>query len=580
MSMSEEDFKDIEISHFVVENQLGTVHRPVGERRRRAVVVLCPPLGRDWRSLYRTNFEWANLLARNGFPVIRFDPRGTGDSGEAPGQSDDWSEWINGVAAVSAFARETMAEETLCLAGFRLGGLLAGCAAEAAKADYLMLLAPHQDGLTWLRELQLESAIRDRGAGGAGEYNGITLEPASEQAIAAAKMPAQFPSVRGVFVAAANHAVWARRLAGTASATQPFPNWNTFFRDSHLITPPWEILQAATDWMCRQVESADARQEPVSTPGSVQLQGSDWIETPMVFGGALRGVLTRPLFTPGSTVVIFGNTAADPRSGASGNCKMIARGLARLGISTFRFDFGGVGESEVEQSEPVHVYETSRVGEFRAAATMLTRHGYADSVLAGICSGGYHAVQAALDDTAIKGAIAFNAWIVWHPGPLDTDAQSFAMRSAQMRLTGARHRVAGLYRKIAGRAATMRKIALSWFQERGQRAMQQRLRAAVQRGVQIELVYGRRDRALDGLWSEFGPMGLMLRRHKGFSARTLGGLDHSMLSRRSQAIAVQEIHAFLQKLKLGPRSVEQKEAPWILTQSAKQNRPTSPSSRT
>ena len=51
-------------------------------------------------------------------------------------------------------------------------------------------------------------------------------------------------------------------------------------------------------------------------------------------------------------------------------------------------------------------------------------------------------------------------------------------------------------------------------------------------------------------------------------------------SKRSHAIAVREIRAFLRDLRLGPQAAERKEAPWILAPSAKPNPPTSRSSRT
>ncbi|MGH1574831.1 hypothetical protein ACRAWG_34530 [Methylobacterium sp. P31] len=487
-----------------------------------------PPLGRDWRSLYRSNFEWANLLARSGFEVLRFEVRGEGDSCEVAPEANQWHAWLCGVIEVATFARATTGAQSLCLAGFRMGGLLAACAAEAAGAEYLLLLAPYARGAVWLRELQLEAAIRGGGIGSDGQYNGIRLSSVSEQTIQNVAVETLPPLLKGAFVAAPDHKWWLATFRKGALHTQAFPGWSTLFTDSHVSEPPTEVLRSATNWLRGQIDTTEPKESAFTARGAeVCLHGDGWLETPLVFGDHLYGILTAPRAPHSATIVVFGNTAADPRSGASGSCATIARELAKLGVAAFRFDFSGVGESRDRRDGRPHVYDTSRVDEFGEAAAVLSQHGYDECIPAGICSGGFHAVDAVLSDRRFKGAVTFNSWLVWYPGPLDIEAQAYAMRSDQMRLHGSRKSVAHLYRRLAGRLAAMRKIIRSWQPNDRRRAFHRRLRAGAARGVRLHLVFGRRDRALDGLWSDFGPMGWAFRRHQGFSVRVRDGLDHS-----------------------------------------------------
>jgi alpha-beta hydrolase superfamily lysophospholipase len=545
--MNRPESQDVAIRHFVVGRQFGAIHYPPERATRRGSIVLCSPLGRDWRSLYRSNFEWANLLAGSGFHVLRFDLRGTGDSCGFEPEIDQWEDWIQGIVEVAAFARATFPADTLCLAGFRIGGTLAACAAEAAGADYLMLLAPYLRGAVWLRELQLEAALREAGVGVGGEYNGIRLSEATERAVRSATVKSLPASVRGVFIAALDRKRWPAALGIEPVHTQAFPGWNELFKDSHINRLPWEVLHAATDWIRERVEVSDPQTVSATPDVEPCLSDDGWAERPFVFGDRLQGVLTMPETPRSTSVVVFGSTAADPRAGASGFCACIARSLAKSGITTLRFDFSGVGESRGRTDTRPHVYEASRVDEFAAAAAALNRQGFHDLVLAGLCSGGFHAVDAVLRDGRFDKAIVFNSWLIWRSGPLDVGAQAYAMRSEQMRVPGSRGATATLFRVLYNRLMTLRNIVRGWRPDRHRREFQRRVRAGVERGMKVRIVFGRRDRAHLAFWSDFGPAGWMFWRHNGCSVQVLDSLDHSLLLAKSQKLAADEIAKFVQE---------------------------------
>ena len=59
-------------------------------------VVLCTGLGRDSATAHRSFRLLADRLCADGYPTVRFDYPGTGDSCEMA-TADSWAAWENGV---------------------------------------------------------------------------------------------------------------------------------------------------------------------------------------------------------------------------------------------------------------------------------------------------------------------------------------------------------------------------------------------------------------------------------------------------------------------------------------------------
>src|SRR5690349_12729915 len=79
------------------ERPLFAWHHRASSGRRDAVIVLCPPLGYEYMSAYRTWRLLAERLAALGFDVLRFDYDGTGNSAgvyEDPCRVDAWKRSI------------------------------------------------------------------------------------------------------------------------------------------------------------------------------------------------------------------------------------------------------------------------------------------------------------------------------------------------------------------------------------------------------------------------------------------------------------------------------------------------------
>src|SRR4051812_45280912 len=82
----------------------GIYHLPRGGFRKQGVV-LCPPAPQEYMRAHMALRNFAALLARHGFPVLRFDYYATGDSA---GQSQEGhlSEWKANIVAAAEDLRE------------------------------------------------------------------------------------------------------------------------------------------------------------------------------------------------------------------------------------------------------------------------------------------------------------------------------------------------------------------------------------------------------------------------------------------------------------------------------------------
>lgn len=131
----------------------GVLHPAETYAMREYGIVVCYPSGQEYIRSHRACRHLALRLAEVGFPVLRFDYRGTGDSaGEAT--SADMSTWRDDIAIAIDELRERTGVESICLAGLRLGATLAQqVAAESPDVSALILWEPIVDGAAYLDEL-------------------------------------------------------------------------------------------------------------------------------------------------------------------------------------------------------------------------------------------------------------------------------------------------------------------------------------------------------------------------------------------------------------------------------------------
>ncbi len=130
--------------HFFFANEgervFGVLHHPREESRRG--MVFCHPFAEERQEAHRVSVNFARRVAENGFFVLRFDYRGTGDSDGEFGDYD-FRARIKDVLKAIEILREKTGVEKLGLLGLRLGAAFAVLAAkEAEDVRFLVSWAP------------------------------------------------------------------------------------------------------------------------------------------------------------------------------------------------------------------------------------------------------------------------------------------------------------------------------------------------------------------------------------------------------------------------------------------------------
>jgi len=140
----------------------GVYHPQSAQPMKKEAILLCPPFGQEYMRSHRAFRQLAMLLARQGFPVMRFDYRGTGDSS---GDIEDvtLAGWLEDIEVAIEELQETAGVERINVVGLRLGALLASAALSRMASDNkssginkLILWDPINSGEAYDRELQEE----------------------------------------------------------------------------------------------------------------------------------------------------------------------------------------------------------------------------------------------------------------------------------------------------------------------------------------------------------------------------------------------------------------------------------------
>jgi uncharacterized protein len=130
----------------------GIYHIPPAGVTRNHAVLLIPSIEQEAIRGHRAYRQLAIRLSRLGFPVMRFDYWGTGDS-KGEGALKGLSQWQNDITNAIGELKSRSKQEHICLAGLRLGGTLATLAAETIPVDGIALWEPVINGESYVEAL-------------------------------------------------------------------------------------------------------------------------------------------------------------------------------------------------------------------------------------------------------------------------------------------------------------------------------------------------------------------------------------------------------------------------------------------
>ncbi len=421
-------------------------------------VVIASPFAEEKKAAQRALVEMARDLAGMGHVVLRFDYRGTGDSG-GEFSDCDVTTWVEDLQAVLCHARAVAGDLPVTLIGLRFGATLAYLAAAQAKAGVsnLVLWEPITSGSTYMRQnrqrSQIRSQITESAGGSAGESTAQAQEPADaattqetyaafdfdgfainsklhREMVEADLLTAPVPACERMLLLQISGSSRIRKpleeLRSRATATGVAADLENvaveaFWSAIGLVdtapvrerTLAWMGLTAPAD------ETAGATAvSPATGPecavrvNGIASQQPAVLAAPLSFMSGdqrIHGVLYRP-DVPVTRAVILLHGWSGYRIGPGHLLTEAARALAAAGHAAYSFDFRGRGESEWEVGQAS--LNSMMRDAARAVPVVLEHTGASAVTLLGLCSGGEVALGASLADERIDGLALWSVPIV------------------------------------------------------------------------------------------------------------------------------------------------------------------------
>ena len=413
-------------------------------------VVLCAGVGRDASTAHRSLRRLADQLAAAGYPTLRFDYRGTGDSCD-DAVTGCWSAWRGSLDAAVDWLRRRSGARRIVLVGLRLGASLA-CLAASVRDDIagLVLLEPVLRGRSYVGQLSIEARLRqtvESPAAGALALDELLLDTETLRLISQMDLRRlEFGANCAVSVFSRAHTAilsacqQAWRAGGSSVTCASFAGLDALLRPSHLSADePHADFSPLLSWLQAGIPQArSCRDHALTPPAPAALHPGGCIETPHRFGTDARlfGMLCRPggQPSPDRLAVIICNTGGDPHHGFARFSVEFARTLARHGIASLRIDFAGLGDSANPDGaggeHVTDIFAADRGVEIGAAVDLLQGLGYQRFALKGLCSGAYHAWRGGLADPRVGVLLLINLPFfnlrIDRPGPASFAQAGFA----------------------------------------------------------------------------------------------------------------------------------------------------------
>jgi len=206
---------------------------------------------------HRAFRQLAMLLNKLGYPVLRFDYRGTGDSyGES--EQARISDWLGDIALAAEELKHTAQVQSVSVMGLRLGGLLASAACDQIEGlETLILWDTIVSGTRYIDELR-EVIAESEGskskyfdAQGNLHFNGFPLLNTQIDALKQIDLTDQTPSAKRIVQICSSEsenqlalkAAWSTREDYSYQHVPAPGDWN-FVDDFGGILLPQQIIQA------------------------------------------------------------------------------------------------------------------------------------------------------------------------------------------------------------------------------------------------------------------------------------------------------------------------------------------------
>jgi len=447
----------------------GVLHQPPDAAGRKdAAWLFCSAFAEERNQSHRHMLEWARVLCREGFWVLRFDYRGYGDS-DGLFEQFTIDDYLTDVRTAMAELERRAGVPCRGLCGLRLGATLAAlAAAELPDAPMRILWEPVINGADYIDELlRLVMAKQMKESGAApktrDQLKQDILDGREVDVFGHVITEPIYKSLLDIDLAAAppytQGPVRIVRLSTRPAGKIPAPfhalceacgqGGNASVDFAHVRPLPWQ--HAAREYDVRPEALFDPTREWVrasfvrqpAPPGgtapwrddaSPRQNGVERVVGFPVEGVQTWGILHVPKdHDPAKPAVVMLSVAENCRSTDARFYVKLARLLGRHGYASLRADPRGIGDSEgrLEGATLTELYLRFQNGHFlpeaRSAIAFLEREiGAASFVLTGICAGAITSIYQAAANARVTAVAPLELTMFYEvePGLAEVSAKS------------------------------------------------------------------------------------------------------------------------------------------------------------
>jgi alpha-beta hydrolase superfamily lysophospholipase len=432
------------------------LHLPNNNQIKSMGAVICNPLGYEYSHSHRSLRHLADQLAAVGYPSIRFDYHGTGDSfSDLLAENRIQTFLLNIEQAINQLQNLTGIQK-VSLVGLRLGATLAAAYAKNNAIENLVLWSPYVKGRAYVREMkaleQLAShasehknnfidsggfIVSDETADKLSKINLLKQNYHTENILLIEREDLQ-PNQK-LFDALIKNIVTSQTVQNTDQLIEDLKQTKKIERfamsgylemmaEPQQTIVPQNAINNIISWLDKKhlVGKSDTLDKKLIASQNLKkieqlatmtaLTESPYQEV-LVNEESSFGVLTLPANYKQSTykkpVIILCNSGSVHRIGPNRVYVELARVIAELGFAVYRFDLRQLGDSVngilANENNP---YSNKAVDDIEnAIKEMQESYGFSDFIISGLCSGAhntFHAGLALSDKYNIQEAIIIN----------------------------------------------------------------------------------------------------------------------------------------------------------------------------
>jgi len=565
----------------------GWLHRADGGNERRVGVVLCTPSGYEAICTHRSYRRFAESAAERGFPALRFDYDGTGDSAGRSLDSDRVAQWLLSIGAAIDTLKAATGVEKVCLFGVRVGASLAALAAQGRTDVHAMIaFAPVIKVSSYLREIRALSLARAQSPLPPGliidpelqEAAGFTTTAETRATLSAIDL-GKLGSTPAASVLALErddmpiNDAWPKKLASLGADVEQrhLAGYVDMMRDAHASKVPHEAITSALDWLVARDGSAraPAASTPVDLTATAQfVEGGVLLRESATFLDANRilfGIVSEPAAPakPASDVVLLLNSGTIHHIGPSSLYVTIARDCAARGMAAIRLDLSGVGDSGLRAGEMENspYADSARLDVREAVEFAAKRYPGARVHIIGLCSGAYHGFKAAAAGLHLSSIMVVNPLtFFWKPG-MSLEYADFQITSETNRYARSSRSLSSWLKLLRGQVDLRNAARVFWkrFQVRARNAIRDlqrlvgfklkddlasELRGIARQRTEIDFIFSASDPGHSMLLEQGGRIVGKLVRSEKIRISIVQGADHTFTSHwnRDQLLALLAAH--------------------------------------